>query len=175
MLWIIGIFSRKRWGLPLSCHISFSDAAVSNFLVMIFITDFQWHSQRACCFSLQIEKRENIPGTHQVSKKCIFSSHSALANTFLNTTYFAVQCLKTKMSSWRKCMICESCSSGGTVGRIWGVFFSVLIAQGCITLSNQKSLPVCAALIHAAFHTYPPFGPSGQDGSLMDHIPEISW
>lgn len=54
------------------------------------------------------------------------------------------------------------------------VFFSVLIAQGCIILSNQKSLPVCAALIHAAFHTYPLFGPSGQDGSLMDHIPQIS-
>lgn len=55
-----------------------------------------------------------------------------------------------------------------------GGFFSVLIAQGCVTLSNQKSLPVFAALIPAAFHTYPLLGPSGQDGSLMDHIPEIS-
>lgn len=70
-------------------------------------------------------------------------------------------------------MICESCSRGGAGGRIWGVF-SVLIAQGCIILSNQKSLPVCAALIHAAFHTLPLLGPSGHDGSLMDHIPEIS-
>lgn len=70
-------------------------------------------------------------------------------------------------------MICDWHSRGGAGGRIWGVF-SVLIAQGCIILSHQESLPVCAALIRAAFHTYPVFGPSGQDGSLMDHIPQIS-
>lgn len=55
-----------------------------------------------------------------------------------------------------------------------GVFFSMLIAQGCIIISNQKSLPVYAALIHTAFHTYALLGPSGQDGSLMDRIPEIN-
>lgn len=55
-----------------------------------------------------------------------------------------------------------------------GLFFNVLIAQGCIIISNQKSLPVCAALIHTSFHTYTLLGPSGQDGSLMDHILEIS-
>lgn len=55
-----------------------------------------------------------------------------------------------------------------------GVFFSVLIAQGCIIISNHKSLPVCAALIDTAFHTYTLLGPSGQDGALMDHIPQIS-
>lgn len=60
-----------------------------------------------------------------------------------------------------KCMIHDWCSSGGAGGRIWGVF-SVLIAQGWIILSNQKSLPVCAALIHAAFHTYPLMIPQGR-------------
>ena len=54
-----------------------------------------------------------------------------------------------------------------------GVFFSMLIAQGYIIISNQKSLPVYAALIHTPFHAYTLLGPSGQDGSLMDHIPEI--
>lgn len=55
-----------------------------------------------------------------------------------------------------------------------GVFFSMLIAQGCI-ISNRKSLLVYAAWIHTAFHTYTRLGPSGQDGFLMDHIPEINW
>lgn len=49
-------------------------------------------------------------------------------------------------------MICGLCSRGGTDGKIWGVF-SRLIAQGCIIISNQKSLPVYAALTDKAFHT----------------------
>ena len=52
-----------------------------------------------------------------------------------------------------------------------GVFFFMLIAQGCIIISNQKSLPVYAALIHTAFHTYTLLSPLGQAGSLMDSYP----
>lgn len=51
-----------------------------------------------------------------------------------------------------------------------GVVFSMLMAQGYIIISNQKSLPVYAALIHTAFHTYTLLVPSGQDGSSVDHI-----
>lgn len=34
-----------------------------------------------------------------------------------------------------------------------GVFFSMLIAQRCVIISNQKSLLVCAALTDKTFHT----------------------
>lgn len=107
--------------------------------------------------------------THQVSKKCIFSSHSALPNIFLNIMDCAVQCLKNEMGTWGSAWS-VNLWQWRSWWHNWGVF-SVLIAQGCLVLSNQKSLPVFAALIPAASHTYPAFGPSGQDGSLMDHIP----
>lgn len=162
----------KIWG-GFFCH------AIFPFLMLLCQTSWWGYSSLTSSDTLREHAaflwRYEGGGEHPRNSpiKNVFS-HSALANIFLNTAYFAVKCLKTEMRTWGRCMIHELRSSAGTGGRIWGVF-SVLIAQGCIILSNQKSLPVCAALIHAAFHTYPLFGPPGQDGSLMDHIPEISW
>lgn len=55
-----------------------------------------------------------------------------------------------------------------------GVFSSMLIAQRCVTIPNQKSLPVHAALTDQTFHTETSWCPSGQDGSLVDRIAEIN-